>query len=120
MSFEQNNVTIWLLKDFLYCHKLHTLLSAEPKDADKGAIATYAILGPLKFLELLPKHLFNPTLQVVQNKRTENEFGWDQSFRYDGQVDENGNRAGYGRLQVIDYEIMEGHWSDNGTICNGR
>ena len=47
-------------------------------------------------------------------------YGYINDFRYSGQVDENGNRAGYGRLQCICNEIWEGHWSDNGTICNGR
>ena len=58
---------------------------------------------------------------MVLNRRTSAEFGWSgYSFRYDGQVDANGYKCGYGRLQCIDGYIYEGHWSDNGTICNGR
>ena len=76
LSLEQNTVTIWLLKDFLNCHKLFTLLSSKPDIVYSFAIAKLAELGPLKLTELLPEYPLDPTLEVVENKRTTgNEFG---------------------------------------------
>ena len=71
-------------------------------------------------MELLPKHPLDITLQVVSNKIIYSEFGCIGGCRYDGQVDKNGNRKGYGRLQWIGHHIWEGHWSKYGDILNGR
>ena len=96
MSLDQNTANIWLLKDFLYSHakhKLHTLFSSKPDTADEYTIETLVKLGPFKFEELLTEHPFDQSLQVVENKESTSEFGYKNTyFRYDGQVNKDGNR----------------------------
>ena len=62
---------------------------------------------------MINEHQIDLSLRFVENKII-------NDFIYDGQVDSNGDRCGYGRLILKNSYICEGFWSEHGIIFNGR